>query len=313
MKIVFPSYSSPPSPSPLPRLVIRRQSSFSSAVDKDLLDSRRGGEREGMRIDIGIRCSISSLFFVPFLRLFYPKFYIYIYIHTIDDYIFLKHSPANDEIPPDTKKEEKEKEISLPRSESENPRLVSPRVHLFPRALIPRSTCSPTVASRGPNTNRSLPFCFRYTSSPLSLLVSSLLFRGNKNNATKEGTGRAERERGVRKTHARSLVHRSQGRGIPMSEVICSWTGSRVGFSIFTPARRQRGRCLFHLHRKSSTWVSTDTRTLRDGQPAFRGRQPGASAFPCWATAGMEMETLSCNPPASSNRGSVQRESAWYG
>lgn len=116
-------------------------------------------------------------FFRPLPKTLLSKItYIYIYIHTIDDYIFLKHSlVANDEIPPDTKKEEKEEEISLPRSESENPRLVSPRVHLFPRALIPRSTCSPTVASRGPNTNRSLPFCFRYTSSPLSLF-SSLLF-----------------------------------------------------------------------------------------------------------------------------------------
>ena len=144
-----------------------------------------------------------------------------------------------------------------------------------------------------------------------SLLLSSL--RGIK--ITKEGTWRdeqreKERERGVRKTHARSLVHRSQGRGIPMSEVICSWTGSRVGFSIFTPARRPRGRCLFHLDGRSSIWVSTDTRTPRDGQPSFRGRQPGASAFPCWATGGgVEIETLSSNPSLHSG-GSVVQEGA---
>lgn len=65
--------------------------------------------------------------------------------------------------------------------------------------------------------------------------------------------------RGVRKTHARSFVHRSQGRGIPMSEVICSWTGSRVGFSIFTPAGR-RGRCLFHLHGRSTVYGCPRTR-----------------------------------------------------
>lgn len=220
-------------------------------------------------------------------------------------YVFSKHSPvANDEIPPDTKK----KEIFRPRLPSKKrARKSSPRLHLFPRALIPRSTCSPTVASRGPNTNRSLPFCFRYTSSPL-------LSSGNKNNEGGNLEGRAERgrerERGVRKTHARSLVHRSQGRGIPMSEVICSWTGSRVGFSIFTPARRPRGRCLFHLDGRSSIWVSTDTRTPRDGQPAFRGRQPGASAFPCWATGGgVEIETLSSNPSLHSG-GSVVQEGA---
>lgn len=106
---------------PLPRLVIRRQSSFPSTVDKDL--RLEGGERGGMRIDIGRSIRFFSAFF-PFLRFFYPKLYIYIY--TIDDYIFLKHSPANDEIPPDTKK----KETFRPTPFQEA--FENPRLHLFP-------------------------------------------------------------------------------------------------------------------------------------------------------------------------------------
>ena len=90
-----------------------------------------------------------------------------------------------------------------------------------------------------------------------------------------------------------STGHR--GPCIPMSEVICSWTGSRVGFSIFTPARRPSTLAEVDVRLRvllDSRWVY-----MVYGCPRARER-PGmvtagscfeadslVPAFPCWATA----------------------------
>lgn len=154
---------------------------------------------------------------------------------------------------PKKKKEEILPTNSLPRSSVRkfSPRLAST---CFLRALIPRSTCSPTVHPGG--QIRIDRYRFAFVTPPLFSLASDRAEGIRRRRRGKEGTGRAGVRGGVKHTRVPwSTGHRAVHSDVRSNMQLDGFPGWLFYFYTGT----QRGRCLFHLGRRSGIWVSTYT------------------------------------------------------